>query len=71
MMDKILIEKYFTGKITAEESLEFKKRYISDPEFKQEVDFYKNVKRLLGLSMMKILRLPCSALNLNSLEEGR
>lgn len=41
MMDKILIEKYFTGKITAEESLEFKKRYISDPEFKQEVDFIK------------------------------
>lgn len=48
MMDKILIEKYFTGKITAEESLEFKKRYISDPEFKQEVDFYKNVKKVAG-----------------------
>lgn len=47
-MDKILIEKYFTGKITAEESLEFKKRYISDPEFKQEVDFYKNVKKVAG-----------------------
>lgn len=28
--------------------MEFKKRYISDPEFKQEDDFYKNVKKVAG-----------------------
>lgn len=41
MMDKILIEKYFTGKNTAEESLEFKKRYISDQSLNRKLIFIK------------------------------
>ncbi|MCB0466198.1 MAG: hypothetical protein KDC78_11090 [Aequorivita sp.] len=44
MVDSILIEKYFSGNLSEEELLEFEKRYENNTEFRQEIDFLKNLK---------------------------
>ena len=44
MINKTLIEKYFSKQLTTDESLEFEKFYKSDLNFKQEVDFLKDLK---------------------------
>lgn len=44
MINQTLIEKYFSKRLTPNESLEFKRRYETDSEFKQEVDFLKDLK---------------------------
>ncbi|NCP06739.1 MAG: hypothetical protein GW863_10420 [Flavobacteriales bacterium] len=43
MIHNILIEKYFSGSLTKTELLEFENLYISDSEFKKEVDFLKAI----------------------------
>ncbi|MDP5081296.1 MAG: hypothetical protein NWP87_01480 [Winogradskyella sp.] len=43
MINESLIEKYFSRTLTYNESLEFEKRYNTDDNFKQEVDFLKDV----------------------------
>ena len=44
MINETLIEKYFSERLTKEESLEFKNLYDTDTNFKQEVDFLKDIK---------------------------
>jgi tetratricopeptide (TPR) repeat protein len=46
MITNTLIEKYFSGSLTKKEHLDFEKLYNSDSEFKNEVDFLKNIKRV-------------------------
>ncbi len=43
MINETLIEKYFSKKISEVELLEFKNLYENDEEFKNEVDFLKNI----------------------------
>lgn len=38
-----LIEKYFSNQLSKSEMIEFKKHYETDADFKQEVDFLKNI----------------------------
>ncbi|SDG90996.1 tetratricopeptide repeat protein [Winogradskyella thalassocola] len=44
MTNETLIEKYFSKRLTTDESLEFQTLYDTNPSFKQEVDFLKAVK---------------------------
>lgn len=44
MINETLIEKYFSKRLTTDESLEFQKLYDTNPDFKQEVDFLKGIK---------------------------
>lgn len=44
MIDKTLIEKYFSNRLTEAELKMFKTLYSSDIEFKKEVEFLKNIK---------------------------
>ncbi|WOD44627.1 tetratricopeptide repeat protein [Hwangdonia lutea] len=44
MIDETLIEKYFSKRLTTEESKEFEKRYNSDGQFKKQVDFLMDLK---------------------------
>lgn len=44
MTNETLIENYFSKRLTPDESLEFEKRYKTDFDFKQEVDFLKDLK---------------------------
>jgi len=44
MTNETLIEKYFSKRLTTDESLEFQKLYDTNPNFKQEVDFLKTVR---------------------------
>lgn len=44
MNNSNLIEKYFSKKLSKDESLEFQKLYETDTKFKDDIDFLKNVK---------------------------
>ncbi|WP_458628595.1 tetratricopeptide repeat protein [Winogradskyella sp. PC D3.3] len=44
MINETLIEKYFSKRLTTDESLEFQRLYDTDADFKQEVDFLKAVR---------------------------
>lgn len=44
MTNETLIEKYFSKRLTPNETLEFNTRYENDSNFKQEVDFLENIK---------------------------
>lgn len=43
MINNELIERYYSGSLSKKELLEFENLYKSNPEFKKEVDFYKNI----------------------------
>ena len=44
MTNETLIEKYFSRSLTPNETLEFNTRYENDNNFKQEINFLKNIK---------------------------
>lgn len=46
MTNNDLIDKYFSGGLSYNELLEFEKLYESDTEFKEEMDFLKNIRKV-------------------------